>query len=180
MGIQELQDEIKVLSKMKGMESSVAAKKAELAALQKGGASADLFVVNGLDEDDLKSGSKFAAAGLHLSEFGMPVWQTVNVSIAFPFTIIDGPDTGKENKIVAGVGPKAAWKLGETLTALDVAHSFKAGKLTFNPLDVVGKQAMTLWVEKISEKEESKGNIYTQPTKVVKPGTEAPADMGQG
>jgi len=65
-----------------------------------------------------KSGSKFAAPGLHLAEFKMADWDTPGRSFKFPFQIIEGPDSGKEGKITAGANAEGVWKLKEILQSL--------------------------------------------------------------
>lgn len=57
------------------------------------------FIISGATEEDYnKATSKFAAAGKHLSEAGMPYWKTPNQSIAFPFIIVeDGADNGSSD-----------------------------------------------------------------------------------
>ncbi len=184
--IKKLQSEIKILEDM-GEDEIAAKKRAELKNLL--GAKSTTatttpttgaFVLPISEEEYIKAGSKFAAAGLHLSEFGMPDWDTPNVSIKFPFTIIEeGPDKGKEGKISAGVSREAVWKLKEILTALGVELKMVKGpdgisRPSFNPMDVVGKVAMTLWVKQKdtrSIEEGGKGTTYTKPVSVHPIGT---------
>ncbi len=179
--IQELNEQKRVLSGMKGMEKEIARIDAQIAAMQSS-SSAGVIVLPGVTEEDYeKSGSKFATAGLHLSEFGMPFEDTPGVSLAFPFTIIAGNDKGKEAKINAGMSKKAVWKLREILDALGVPHTTVKGNLAFDPMAVVGKQGMTLWVQQRdsrSAEEGGKGTVYTKPVSVQPIGSEPPADLG--
>ena len=180
--IQELQEQKRVLSGMKGMEKEISRIDAQIAAMQSG-SSAGAIVLPGVTEEDYeKSGSKFAVAGLHLSEFGMPTWDTPGISLAFPFTIVAGNDKGKEAKISAGVSKSAVWKLKEILGSLGVAiGKDKSGNVTFDPMAVVGKQGMTLWVQQRdsrSAEEGGKGTVYTKPVSVQPIGSEPPADLG--
>lgn len=134
------------------------------------------FIIGGATEEDYnKATSKFAAAGKHLSEAGMPYWKTPNQSIAFPFIIIeDGADNGKPGEIIAGVGEKAVWKLRQTLDALGVAVTFKAvngvKRPAFDANEVPGKQFFSLWEEftdSRSPEQGGKGSKYTKATTAV-------------
>lgn len=146
-------------------------------------APAGVFVIPGATEEDYEaaSGSKFAQAGLHLSEFGMPIEKTPGVSIAFPFTIVAGADSGKEGAIYSGLGKNALWKLKEILTALGVEISkTKGGNIAFDPADVAGKQAQTLWVTQQDTRPLSEGGTggsYTKPTSVLPIGAELPEGL---
>jgi len=116
-----------------------------------------------------KSGSKFAAPGLHLAEFKMAAWSIPVRSFKFPFQIIEGPDSGKEGKITAGANAEGVWKLKEILQSLGVAVSNKNGKVAWNTEDVIGKQAKVLWVtqrDTRTPEEGGKGTTYTKPVSV--------------
>jgi len=140
------------------------------------------FVLDVSPEDMEKAGSKFAAPGLHLSEMGMPEWETPGQSIRFPFTIIEeGTDNGKESKLVAGISPSALWKLKEILKAVGVPYKKTAGgKVAFNHMEMVGKQFMSLWTKQKDSRpveEGGKGTEYTKPTAAYPVGTKE-EDLG--
>lgn len=120
----------------------------------------------GLEEFE-KSGSKFAKAGLHLVELGLPEWENQGVSIRFPFIIIeDGEDSSKEGKLVAGVGKNAAWKLKEILKSAEVPYSAtKDGRVAFKSNDVVGKQCKVLYTEQVDTRTPEEGGKGTRYTK---------------
>lgn len=135
------------------------------------------------EEEVAKAGSKFAAAGLHLSEFGMPYWKTPGASVAFPFTIIDGIDTGKESEIVAGIGKSGIWKLKEIVTACGCEMLYNSdGKLDLDKTlaPVYGKRAKVLWTvqkDTRSVEEGGKGTTYTKPVQVLSVDAEPPAEL---
>jgi len=140
------------------------------------------FVLDVTPEDMERAGSKFALPGLHLSEMGMPEWETPGQSIRFPFTIIEeGTDNGKESKLVAGISKEALWKLKEILKAVDVPYKkTDNGKVSFNHMEVVGKQFMSLWTKQKdsrSVEEGGKGTEYTKPTSAYPVGTKE-EDLG--
>jgi len=112
----------------------------------------------------------------------MPYWKTTGISMGFPFTIVEGEDKGKEGEVFAGVSKDAIWKVKEILEALKVkAGANKAGNVAFNPDDVVGKRAMTLWTlqqDRRSMAEGGKGGTYTKPVRVFLEGTPLPVDLG--
>ena len=128
----------------------------------------DIILPDVSPEEYEKAGSKFAQAGDHLSECGMPEWDTPGVSIKFPFTIVEeGEDEGKESKISAGVGKNALWKLKEILTALGVKCKEVNGKVAFDPMACVGKPFVSVWTtekDSRSPEEGGKGGSYTKPT----------------
>ena len=136
------------------------------------------LIIPGITEEEYeKAGSKFAAEGMHLSECGMPEWETPGQSIRFPFTIIEGDDEGKESKIVAGVKKEALWKLKEMLKALGVAITTnKDGQVSFDPMDCAGKQFMSVWTIEVDSRpasEGGKGGIYTKPTSALPVGAKS-------
>lgn len=107
-----------------------------------------------------KAGSKFisfdptAPIGTIIKlpvEMGMPDWDTPNVSIKFPVTIIgNGQDAGKTDKVAAGVGETGVWKLKEILAALECPLEMRQGtdgknRPVFKGEDVAGKNAMGVW-----------------------------------
>jgi len=131
--------------------------------------SPELIIPDVNEEEYEKAGSKFAAEGAHLSECGMPDWDTPGVSIKFPFTIVEkGDDKGKESKMSAGVGKSALWKLKEMLTALGVSIKVgEKGQVSFDPLECVGKKFLSVWTTEIDSRpasEGGKGGSYTKPT----------------
>lgn len=188
---EELENKIKVLEALDdpGVQPQIDAAKAELAALSApapaaaptaGGASSGFSLPVSSDEYE-SAGSKFAQAGMHLSEFGMPYWKTAGVSIGFPFTIVEGGDKGKEGEIFTGVDKKSIWKLKEILEALKVPVTVENGRPTFDPVAVAGKRAMTLWTvqkDTRSVEEGGKGTEYTKAVSVYPEGTPPPADLG--
>lgn len=131
----------------------------------------DLILPGVTPEEYEKAGSKFAKVGAHLSEYGMPEWETPGQSIRFPFTIIEeGEDNGKESKYVAGVGKTALWKLKELLKSAGVATKEVDGKVAFDPMECVGRQFQSIWtMEKDSRpaSEGGKGGTYTKPTSAL-------------
>jgi len=134
------------------------------------------------EEDyDSASASKFAQVGLHLSEFGMPYWKTPGMSIAFPFTITDGADKGKEGEIFTGVGKNALWKLKEILSALDVTmQKTKSGGIGFDFAQVAGKTAQVLWTQQVDSRslmEGGTGGTYTKPVSVMSVGAAPPESL---
>lgn len=181
--IAELQKKIKTAKDL-GEEELVAKYENELAKLT-GGAPASSggdFVIPGITEEEYESaGSKFANAGCHMSEFGMPYWKTPGMSIAFPFTIVDGPDKNKNGEIAAGVGKNAVWKLREILTALNVTiGKDKTGNIKFDPSEVAGKRGQTIWTlqkDTRPAEEGGKGGTYTKPTSVIAEDAAPPVDI---
>lgn len=133
------------------------------------------FVLDVTPEEYEALGTKFAVAGLHLAEMGMPEWETPGQSIRFPFTIIEGSDKGKESKLVAGVGKAAAWKLKEILEAIGIAVTAGAGgKAAFDAVACVGKQFQVLWTQQKdirTAEEGGTGSTYTKPVSAHKVGT---------
>lgn len=142
-----------------------------------------VFIIPGATEEDYEEAgsSKFAQAGLHLSEFGMPYEKTPGISLAFPFTIIAGEDKGKQNEIFAGLGKNALWKLKEILSALGVETTkTKSGGIGFDFAEVAGKQAQVLWTTQQDTRPLSQGGTggsYTKPTSVLPIGAEIPEEL---
>jgi len=125
------------------------------------------FILDVSPEEYETAGSKFARAGLRLSELGMPEWETAGQSIRFPFIIVEeGPDNMKDGKLVAGIGKAAMWKLKEILSAAGVSATKTAdGKVTFDKNAVVGKQVKVLYTTEVdsrSAEEGGKGTKYTK------------------
>jgi hypothetical protein len=142
----------------------------------------DGFTLDATQEEFEKAGSKFATPGLHLSEAGMPEWETPGKSIRFPFTIIeDGIDNSKESKIVCGVSKEALFKLKEFLAAVGVPTKTTAdGRIAFDHMAVVGKQFMSLWTKQKDSRpveEGGKGTEFTKPTAAYPVGTKE-EDLG--
>lgn len=139
------------------------------------------FILDVTEEEYEKAGSKFAEVGEHLSEMGMPEWETPGLSIRFPFTIIEeGEDKGKESKLVAGVSKNALWKLKEVLKAIGVAVTVKDGKPTFDSTSCVGKQFLTVWTlqkDTRTPEEGGTGGTYSKPTGALAVG-ESVEDLG--
>ena len=166
-------------SKLKGYRDELK----KLTGKSGGSATAGTFVIPGASEEDYETagGSKFAQAGLHLSEFGMPYEKTPGMSLAFPFTIVAGNDKGKENEIFAGLSKSALWKLKEILTALGVEITkTKGGGIGFDFAEVAGKQAQVLWTTQKDTRPISEGGTggsYTKPTSVLPIGAEIPEEL---
>ena len=136
----------------------------------------DDFILDVTPEEFESAGSKFAAPGLHLVEFGMPEWENPGQSIRFPFIIVEeGADNMKDGKLVAGIGKSAIWKLKEILSAVGVPVAKTAdGKTTFDKNAVVGKQAKVLYTQEVdtrSAEEGGKGTKYTKATSAYSPDT---------
>ena len=193
--VEQLKRDIEALEPLEGTAGLVSEKKAELAKLE--GSAAPPAKKKG-DKDMVEEGviefpvseeewdkarSKFAKAGLHLSEMGMPYVKTAGKSIAFPFTIVeDGEDNGTDGEIFAGMTPDSIWKAKEILNAVGVPYRVVNGKVQFAPSECVSKQFMSLWVEQVDSRtaaEGGKGTKYTKPTGAVKVGAET-TDLGIG
>ena len=137
--------------------------------------SPDIILPDMTMEEYEKSGSKFAAEGNHLSECGMPEWETPGTSLRFPFTIIEeGEDNGKQNKLVCGVRKGASWKLKEMEKALGITLVAEVeGKPTIKTdalLACAGKQFLSVWTlekDSRSPEEGGKGGTYTKPTSAL-------------
>ena len=136
----------------------------------------DEFVLDQVTEEEFeKSSSKFAAVGKHPSEAGAIYWKTPHQSIAFPFTITEeGPDHGKQGEIICGVGPKAIWKLKETLTALGVEMSTKVvngiKRPVFDANEIPGKPFYSDWTEQKDTRPQDEGGTgrsYAKPTSAI-------------
>lgn len=165
----EYEEQIKALQAMRGMEKEVARLTAEMnQAYGPKVAASGAIELDATPEEFEKAGSKFAEKGDHVSEFREPFWETQGVSLSFPFTIIEGPDIGKEGKISAGISKKAMWKVKEILLALGIPYETSAnGKIIFNPSDVAGKKGYTRWeIEK--DTRPGKDTEYTKPVSVLK------------
>lgn len=188
----ELENKIRILTKQGVPDSVISKYRKELEALSgasvgqnkkkevdltPGGQFTDEgFVLDVTPEEMDKAGSKFAIPGLHLSEMGMPEWESPGQSIRFPFTIIEeGIDNGKESKIVCGIGTTALFKLKEVLVAVGVPYTKTTdGKVSFPHMAVVGKQFMSLWTRQRDSRpveEGGKGTEYTKPTNAYPVGT---------
>lgn len=191
--IQELKDKIKVLEQLPGAEEQklVSEYKEELARLQgkeiketmtEENQDTSFELPNMSEEEYEAAGSKFAQEGVHLSEMGMPSWDTPGKSIGFPFTIIEeGEDAGKEGKISAGVSKDAVWKLKEILKAIGVEHKVVDGKVTFDGMECVGKRFGSVWVKQVDKRtpeEGGKGGTYVKATAAVSIKTEVQKDEG--
>lgn len=182
--IAELKSQIAILQDAAPDSPKLGKLKEELRKL--GGSSSEanaggLTEIPGVSDEDYESagGSKFAQAGLHKSEFGMPYWKTPGISIAFPFTIIEGADEGKQNEIFAGVSKAAIWKLKEILLALGVkvGKNPKTGNIAFDFAEVASKIAQTLWQTQLDTRpaeEGGTGGSYTKPVSVLPLGSGAP------
>ena len=183
----ELQEKIKTLKSIGETERAEELEK-ELAALpakspskekeeqSMPGETADEFVLDTVSQEEFeKATSKFAAVGKHLSEAGAIFWKTPNQSIAVPFVIVEeGPDNGKEGEIICGVGPKAIWKLKQTLEALGVEIGIKnvngVKRPMFDANQIPGKQFFSLWEEQVdtrTQEQGGKGAKYSKPTTAV-------------
>jgi len=111
------------------------------------------------------AGSKFAKPGAHPSEMGLPTWDTPGISIAFPFTIIAGPDAGVEGKLSCGIKPTAVWKLKEVLKAIGVPVEMVNGKPKFDGALCVGKKFLSVWAMELDTRlpeEGGKGGSYSK------------------
>ena len=174
--VARLTDEVGVLSQMSDPQSQEQAeeKKKQLAELEKGSdklmADDKVMEIPVSEEEFLAGGSKFAQAGDHPSEAGVPYWKTAGKSIAFPFTITEGIDKSKEGEIIGGISPQAVWKVRETLDALGVPYQIVNGKVQFNIMDCPGKPFLSVWTTQVDTRtpeEGGKGGSYTKPTKAL-------------
>jgi hypothetical protein len=184
--IEWLKKTIPIMESADPKSSKLKAYKDELAKLTKKAApissSSTIAEIPATEEEyESAGGSKFAAPGVHKSEFGMPYWKTPGMTIAFPFTIVEGEDAGKENEIFAGVGKSALWKLKEVLSALGVeVKKTKAGNIAFDFAEVAGKQAQTLWTKQVDTRpldEGGTGSTYSKPVSVLPLGAEPPENL---
>jgi len=125
------------------------------------------FILDVTPEEFEAAGTKFARAGLHLVELGMPEWETARRSIRFPFIIVEeGVDNMKDGKLVAGISKDATWKLKEILDAAGVeVTKTPDGKVTFDKNAVVGKQIKVLYTEEVDTRPVSEGGTGTRYTK---------------
>lgn len=115
------------------------------------------------------AGSKFVSQpGAYKSKITeMPDWDTPGVSIKFPFTITEGVEEGKRNKLSCGVRADAVWKLKEMLAAIGVPVEVKDGKPTFNPMACIEKEFLSVWTpdaDTRTPEEGGKGGTYNKPT----------------
>lgn len=125
------------------------------------------FVLDVTQEEYEKAGSKFITFSpndpvgkLYFLpvELDMPDWDTPGQSIKFPVRITEeGPDFGKEDKLSAGVGQAAVWKVKDILKALDVAVEMRVGAdkkkhPVFDSMAVAGKQAVGCWQIQVGAK----------------------------
>lgn len=153
-------------------------RKEEKAVTQEG----DVFRLDMTEEEYDKAGSKFAEAGAHLSEMGMPYWKTMGKSIGFPFIIVEeGPDKGKENEIFAGVEKGGVWKLKEILGAIGIPVNMVNGKPQFSAMDCAGKQFLSVWTTQVDTRlpeEGGKGGTYTKPTGALPVGAKVEEGVG--
>lgn len=91
-------------------------------------------------------------------EIGVVDWDTPGVSMKFPVTIIGNDiDAGKTDKLSAGVGTNAVWKLKDTLKAIGAPVEMKqgaGGKMfpVFKSEDCEGKKAMGVWEVQMGNK----------------------------
>jgi len=127
----------------------------------------DEFILNVTPEEYETAGSKFARAGLRLSELGLPEWETPGASVRFPFIIVEeGPDNMKDGKLVAGVGKAAMWKIKEILSAAGVPATKTAdGRVTFDKNAVVGKRIKVLYTDEVDTRPVAEGGTGTHYTK---------------
>ena len=135
--------------------------------------SPDLMFPEDVTQGDYdKASSKFATPGAHLSECQEIEWETPQKSIKIPFVIIEeGPDNGKEGKIVCGLSPDALFKIKEVEAALGVQLVVnKDGRLVITEEGIQaarGKQFLTIWTtqkDTRSPEEGGKGSTYTKAT----------------
>ena len=134
------------------------------------------FILDVTPDEFLSAGSKFATAGLHMVELGMPEWENPGQSIRFPFIIVEeGADNGKEGKLVAGINKVAVLKMKEILDAAGVAITKTAdGKVTFDSNEVVTKQIKVLYTVEVDSRtpeEGGKGTKYTKASSAYAPDT---------
>lgn len=155
--------------------------KNELERLTKGAevATAGLAEIPGISPEDYESAGA-SKAGLHVSEFGMPYWKTPGISIAFPFTIIEGDATGTESEIFVGVSKKALFKLKEILVSLGVEiKKTKSGNVGFDFTEVAGKQGQTFWAMQKDIRpfdQGGTGSSYPKPISVLPLGAAPPEE----
>lgn len=142
----------------------------------------DEFILDSTVDDVANAVSKFVEKGLRLVEFGLPEWENeANKSVRFPFIVIEeGSENGKEGKVVTGLDKKSAWKHRQLMEAGVVIFKDKDGKASFDPNEVVGKQAKIYFREQKdtrSVEEGGTGTVYTKPDNVY-PADLTEADLG--
>ena len=140
------------------------------------------FIIPVTEEEFEKAGSKFITFSpddpvgklYHKNiELDMPDWDTPGQSIKFPVRINDeGPDFGKEDKISAGVGSDAVWKLKDILKAVDVPVEMRTGadkkkRPVFESEAVGGKQAVGVWQLQVDKRKPEEGGKGTKYPKLV-------------
>ena len=192
--IQELESDIAALETVAGTEKIVADKREQLEKLTSTAPAKPKKGEKSMSEEDTielpvdeqeweKAVSKFAEAGMHLSEMGMPYVKTPGRSLGFPFTIVeDGPDYGKEGEIFAGMDKGAIWKVKEILGAIDVPVAIVNGSPQFSRAACVSKKFMSVWTEQKDSRrpeEGGKGTTYTKATGAARIGAEV-TDLGIG
>ena len=183
---QELIDQIAAL-KSAGLTKEAQKKEKELQAMESKGKTVPAPSSSGfsMSEDDWnKAQSKFATPGLHLSEFGMPDWDTQGKSIKFPFTVTEEgtSNDGIEAKISTGISPASAGILKRYLLNMGIAVDFP---ITLEKIQswVPGKRAMTLWtkqVDKRTPEQGGKGTEYTKAVDIQPVGSDEPSSLGIG
>lgn len=154
----ELKAKIAQLEGMGESDSDTAKKyKAELAKLDPPTATVEGIMLPATDEEWEKGGSKFVTiapgqTSVDLAvEVGMPVEETPGKSVAFPVTVTqEGPDEGKEDKIVGGILPGKTFKTKEIVEAVTGKPcpyaKGKDGKMhPVIPLSIAGAPAIGHW-----------------------------------
>jgi len=116
-------------------------------------------------------------------EVGMPDWDTPDVSVKFPVRVTDeGVDFNKEDKISAGVGKTAIWKLKTILTNLNVPVTVKAGgKVAFDPASCAGAPAVGHWVKTKGRKggdPDAPETVYSKLMDLLPAGTSTSVEEG--
>lgn len=143
------------------------------------------FVLPVTEDEYEKAGSKFitfdpnAPAGrlLYLGiEMDMPDWETPGQSIKFPIRVTEeGPDFGKEDKIVGGITRDGIWKTKDILKALDIVPEMRVGAdqkkhpviTNETVLGVAGKLAVGCWQIQVDSRAPEKGGKGTKYPKLV-------------
>ena len=163
---EELEATIAAL-KADNMDNEAKPYEAELAK-RKGAQMAEDVIKLPVSEEEMEaSSSKFAAAGLHVSECTAVTWKQAGVSLQWDFEITDGIDAGKTGTLYTGVTKDAVWKTKEMLKALGVEYAVVDGQVQFKAGECAGKKFQSVWTEQVDTRtpeEGGKGSRYTKPT----------------
>lgn len=88
-------------------------------------------------------------------------WDTPGQSIQFPVVVTEkGDDEGKKDKISAGIGETAVWKLKEILGRLGIEVKDVNGKPAFNCDSLKGKKLFGEWIMQEGINQQTKKPVF--------------------